>query len=51
VIRATARYLDRRPVVAMVLGALAAFLIMYFAAPQLTARVDASQPTHSRGQV
>lgn len=46
--RAT-RYLDRRPLLAVALGMLVAFLIVYVAAPELVEHVDASQPSHSRG--
>lgn len=39
-IRRASRYLDERPGLAMLLGALVAFLILYFAAPHLYASVD-----------
>ncbi|MFM0101961.1 hypothetical protein PQR01_00235 [Paraburkholderia rhynchosiae] len=39
-IRRFSRYLDARPVLAMVLSAAVAFVILYFAAPSLYERVE-----------
>jgi archaellum component FlaF (FlaF/FlaG flagellin family) len=44
VIRRFSAYLDARPALAMLLGSLIAFLILYFAAPSLYERVE--QPMH-----
>jgi hypothetical protein len=50
-LRRFSRYLDSRPVLAMILGALVAFLILYFAAPSLYERVDQPAVSHSKGAV
>lgn len=42
-------YLDERPVLAMILGSLTAFLILYFAAPSLYERVEQPAVSHSKG--
>lgn len=42
-IRRLSRHLDRNPLLAMLLGAVVAFLIVYLAAPSLVERVE--QPT------
>lgn len=50
-IRRFSRYLDARPVLAMILGSLVVFLILYFAAPSLVERVDQPVVSHSKGAV
>jgi hypothetical protein len=39
-LRRASRWLDARPVLAMILGSLVVFLILYFAAPSLVERVE-----------
>lgn len=50
-IRRASNWLDARPVLAMILGALAAFLILYLAAPSLYERVEQPAVSHSKGAV
>lgn len=50
-IRRFSAYLDERPVLAMILGALAAFLILYFVTPSLFERDDQTAVSHSKGAV
>lgn len=45
------QWLDARPVLAMILGSLVAFLILYFAAPSLYERVEQPAVSHSKGAV
>ncbi|SKC78497.1 hypothetical protein SAMN05445504_2409 [Burkholderia sp. CF099] len=49
-IRRASAYLDQRPLLAVVLGLLTAFLILYFATPSLFDGADQPQ-YHSKGAV
>lgn len=49
--RRFSRYLDEHPFLAMILGTLAAFLILYFATPSLFERAEQPVVQHSKGAV
>lgn len=49
-IRFLARWLDQRPLLAVILGLITAFLILYFATPSLFDGADQPQ-YHSKGAV
>jgi ABC-type microcin C transport system permease subunit YejB len=51
IVRHVSRYFDRNPLIAVIVGLLTAFLIVYFAAPLLYERVEQPAVQHSKGAV